>query len=909
MVLLLAASLYVVETCPSSCEVCSEEATVCQGLQYIIALPRNSKVVIITEGDVSLIGINNFSHLLDLTLLELRGNKIKKIQDGAFSNLPKLQTLILDHNQISSTSISNGTFFTLSSLETLQLNSNFFGGIDGTWFRNTEGLIRLEINRNHITNLTHKSLGSNALHHLQYLDLSSNYISFIHEGTFQSLKKLKELDLSKNRLTKLPNLFSFLSRLSLLNLSHNYWNCSCELYQLAEFLRSYTNSTRRLLKNRNGLRCNYSSNSTVVSLLQLTDRNCGSRSYNITVITREKNSGSTTQGLLIAILVITGIIAFSFLLVLIVKCSLKLNKSIEPRPAWCSCREAQHLPAIRGPVQNIDVTQEEGSDVMSSADPRRIGRIFQKKRPGSWPPLGCNVQDSGRSTGRYYICFQCRLVQWRPPSPTARSDTNEVGCISNSIQRIPDNPKDFVHAAPREGETSGRRDMSQIRSGNFPQPDLCRDSQRNMGPYKQNADVMSRLTTKGSAEMKMHVARPPPRAHRSLRGGPDVLLNERKDISSQTDNDLICKYMECDKLEEPRRQITEPETQNVKFEEQKIQSRVTEENCFLNNDGVLLSARIRKVNIPKSVGFYIPHIQHKSDMAVNTPQSRQEQLCRPHLGSKYLLTINNQDYEARQTSCTGTLVDTLKDVYINCNTMYSRKEQDHLRVKVNLQPFRKVRVHPQQNMEATKRGHRLPPQSPRKKSRPGNSSSSSSQTKPTTQTMVMENDTSLVDRPSKVLKDQKAKYPPKSKGKMERGDNENDKSGKEAMTPVKEEDDKLEGLSIGKLEGSSVNVLEDQGSKTAFNCDEALKCEEKRSAEQSHNPGQLKDLEIQDKSEELTETQPQTQLENQDNTGDLCGNALDPPPSNVTGISGGTDSSSSGNNINCEIDITASSLP
>ncbi|XP_075688134.1 leucine-rich repeat-containing protein 53 [Rhinoderma darwinii] len=939
IVLLLSTSFYLVESCPSPCEVCSEEATVCQGLPYIIAFPRNTKVLIITEGDVSFIGINNFSHLLDLTLLRLSGNKIKKILNGAFTNLTKLRTLDLDYNQISSTSITHRTFFPLQNLETLQLNSNYLERIDWTWFENTERLIRLEINRNQITNLTHESLGSNALHGLEHLDLSRNVINFIHEGTFQSLKQLKELDLSKNRLTKLPDVFSFLPHLTLLNLGHNNWNCSCELHKLAIFLRNYTHSTRRILKNRNGLQCSNSSNPTVISVLQLTDKNCGSKSYNITVITREKNRGSTREGLLISILVITGIIALSFLL-LIVKCTVKPNKSNEQGPTSCSCEKARHFQTTRDPIHKIDVTQEDYSHVMSSVDSPRKGQPFLKKHTGSLHQVsGKSLRDGSSETlpGTYYICFNCRLVQWRPPSPMAMFDTNEVGCI----QRIPDNPKDFVHAAQREGanttvlqelsrfnkgETIIRRsflskdDMTRIKSDNIPQQDLCYNlpekSQRNMASYKQSADVMSRLTSKGSVEMKMHAARRPLCAHRSRRGGPSVLLDERKDISLQTDNDLICKYIECDKLEEPTRQITEPETQNAKFEEQKIQTHVTEENCFLNNDSVLLTARIRKVNIPKSVGFYIPHIQHKSDMVVNTPQSRQEQFCRPHLGSKYLLTINNEDYEARKTSYTGTLVDTRKDVYINGNvrnTMCTRKEQDYLRVKVNLQPFRKVRVHPQPNMEATKRGQspkRLPPQSLRKKLRAGKSSSA--ETKAKSRVVTKEDQPFHVDYPTMVgtgFKDSKTKDTLDKKSTDKTGRNADDISGKAVMTPLKERDDKLDGLPNGTVEGSSPNVLKSQGSKKAFTSDESLKSEENLSIGQSQNRSELKDLEIQDQSDELTESKLQAQLESQHNSGALCGNILDPTPSNVTGISKGADSPSNGNNINCEIDIAGSSLP
>lgn len=177
-------------------------------------------------------------------------------------------------------------------------------------------------------------------------------------------------------------------------------------------------------------------------------------------------------------MLIAGFIALSFLIILIVKCTQNPNKSNEPGPTRCSCREAKPLPRTQGPVHKINSTQEDHSDVMSSVDSSRNGKHFLKKPAGSLH-LGYHLQESGKSLrdgstgslpGTYYICFSCRLVQWRPPSPIAMFDTNEVGCISNSIQRIPDNPQDFVHAAPWEGaSTTVLQELSRFNKGKLPE--------------------------------------------------------------------------------------------------------------------------------------------------------------------------------------------------------------------------------------------------------------------------------------------------------------------------------------------------------------------------------------------------------------------------------------------------------
>ncbi|XP_063794751.1 leucine-rich repeat-containing protein 53 [Pseudophryne corroboree] len=439
----------------------------------------------ITDGNITSIGVTDFSYLSNLTLLRLSSNKIQEIQAGAFLKLTQLRSLVLDNNQLSAASVSRETFLPLRNLETLQLNNNYFASISGTWFESTKRLIKLEINQNQITKLTHHSLGPNAFRSLEHLDLSSNFISSIQEETFLGLEHLRELDLSKNRLTKLPGVFSSLSHLSLLNLGQNRWNCTCELHELAHYLRNYTYSTSRILRNRNGLRCIYSSNPGVKSLLQLTEWNCAPRSYNISASSREGDRGYFREAIFITILVLAGVIAALFLIIFLiaVKCNLRPRDSTDS--TCCGSAEARDFPGIRSHVPKIHVSQANNGDVVSFVDPARSHNPYMKKNTGS-VLLGHNPAGSGKSfrasskenvPGSYYVCFRCRLVQWRPTCPPVMSDAEGAGSISNRIQGITYNKKHFVRGAPWAGATTAAiqglsrcdRGATSIR-GSFPPP-------------------------------------------------------------------------------------------------------------------------------------------------------------------------------------------------------------------------------------------------------------------------------------------------------------------------------------------------------------------------------------------------------------------------------------------------------
>lgn len=239
------------------------------------AAPASTKALIFTDGNITSIEGFNLSFLLNATLLTLSSNGITTIRDDAFLGLRTLKTLLLDQNQISSSSITYSTFHELQKLQVLVLSNNILSSLHSIWFKNMNNLIRLHLNGNQLTSITSESFGRANLGKLRSLDLSNNFITSIEKNAFQGLIQLVEMDLSRNRLTLISDTFSLLVQLRLLSLDQNQWNCTCQLYDLASFLRKYVNSSGTL-KNADNMRCRTSENPSVIHLLELTEVNCKS---------------------------------------------------------------------------------------------------------------------------------------------------------------------------------------------------------------------------------------------------------------------------------------------------------------------------------------------------------------------------------------------------------------------------------------------------------------------------------------------------------------------------------------------------------------------------------------------------------------------------------------------------------
>ncbi|XP_074620190.1 uncharacterized protein LOC141878993 isoform X2 [Acropora palmata] len=135
--------------------------------------------------------------------LNLSGNSLKAIREGAFENLPLLAQLDLSRNHLKF--IAKNAFKNLTSLHLLSMGNCDLENIESGTFSRMHNLSRLSLFANklsHIQRGTFQGIGSN----LYELYLSSNQILSVDDGTFEQLGPLGKLDLSDNSLSSAPDL-------------------------------------------------------------------------------------------------------------------------------------------------------------------------------------------------------------------------------------------------------------------------------------------------------------------------------------------------------------------------------------------------------------------------------------------------------------------------------------------------------------------------------------------------------------------------------------------------------------------------------------------------------------------------------------------------------------------------------
>lgn len=136
----------------------------------------------------------------NVTTLSLSANRLPHLPEGAFREVPQLQSLWLVHNEIRT--VAAGALASLGRLKNLDLSHNLIS--DFAW--------------DDLHNLSA----------LQLLKMDSNELTFIPRDAFRSLRVLRSLQLNHNRLHMLAEgTFAPLTLLSHLQINDNPFDCTC----------------------------------------------------------------------------------------------------------------------------------------------------------------------------------------------------------------------------------------------------------------------------------------------------------------------------------------------------------------------------------------------------------------------------------------------------------------------------------------------------------------------------------------------------------------------------------------------------------------------------------------------------------------------------------------------------------
>ncbi|KAM8792076.1 LOW QUALITY PROTEIN: leucine-rich repeat-containing protein 53 [Rhynchonycteris naso] len=735
--------LRLVAACPTSCSVCTKDVTLCHQLSYIVAVPVSTRVLIITDGSLFSLESTNLSLLFNLALLSLSRNGIEDIQEDALNGLSKLRTLFLEHNHISSSSLTDHTFSKLRSLQVLVLSNNALHTLRGSWFRNTRGLTRLQLDGNQITNLTDSSFGGTNLTSLRHLDLSNNFISYIGKDAFRPLPQLQEVDLSRNRLTQMPDVFTPMKHLILLSLDKNRWSCTCDLYPLARFLRNYIKSSVRKLRNAKDLNCQPSASATVdaENVLRLSDTNCDSKASNLTLVLKDRSPLLPGQDVaLLTVLVFAGAVGLTCLGLVVFNWKLQQGKANEHTSENLCCRtfgeslcahEARNYHA-KG-YCNCHLTQENEIKVMSIVGSRKEMPLLQENNhqaaltsestalDGSFRNLKGKDQEAdstvaglgGRLLQSAYsgpsgnmaafneadvLSRYCpervenlrNLEPWEVQPQTLRQHVTRAIDISNDT---------FSRRYATSASALARRGLEKHLTNKSWQPPIEKGD-NGLHPHRQQHFITS--SSFKPCEPEEHYVQKILQKHRSKYNDPCELLKWSRPPYFQSNNSLICKYVPYDQFKDYVKEKKPNHREHPKSEKEQIQICRAIEKFLRSEDGMELSGlstNTEKTSSPKSVSFHNPGLVEKNRLVMSSKMSTHQ--IKQKNQSNYGTNLNCKIYSnPRERSKEKWLAETqiLKKRRTNHFDFKGKIKKQNLRVKLNLHPFRKVRVHPETSL-------------------------------------------------------------------------------------------------------------------------------------------------------------------------------------------------------------------
>ncbi|KAF5922684.1 hypothetical protein HPG69_008058 [Diceros bicornis minor] len=163
------------------------------------------------------VGDLTVSQEADLLKRNLSYNKLSEIDPAGFEDLPNLQEVYLNNNELTAIPSLGAAS---SHIVSLFLQHNKIRGVEGSQLKAYLSLEVLDLSSNNITEIRSACFPHGL--HVKELNLASNRIGTLESGAFDGLSRsLLTLRLSKNRITQLPVKAFKLPRLTQLDLNRN----------------------------------------------------------------------------------------------------------------------------------------------------------------------------------------------------------------------------------------------------------------------------------------------------------------------------------------------------------------------------------------------------------------------------------------------------------------------------------------------------------------------------------------------------------------------------------------------------------------------------------------------------------------------------------------------------------------
>ncbi|CAM5172027.1 unnamed protein product [Natator depressus] len=470
---------------------------------------------------------------------------------------------------------------------------------------------------------------------------------------------------------------------------------------------------------------------------------------------------------------VTGAVGLTCLVLALLNWKLQQGKANEHTSENCCCRildESQcgHEPRnylIEGSC-NCHLTQENEIKVTSVVGSGREMPLLQENRQqatvkadamsiGLSTPLRNIQRENEHKKSGSFLCLKCRMVESCPQEPYENMPiTNEAGALTKDFHRRVTKPSTFEQWG--DLQTTVLQELSQsdkdIRHDTFtgrcaiPAPALAKErlekhltneswqspseaEDKSLKHHRQRYFITSSSSAPNTpVESKEHCVQKILQSHRSQHDDQCGLLERSKNISLQLHNSLICKYVNCDKFQGYTKEKKENHRENLKLEKKQTKAhRRVVEDCFMSDEEMSLSLGVKK-NIPKSVSFYVPDLATVNRLDVMMMDSSK---VGSNVQRNQAITLESREHNSSEArSEEGKLSSAKGDIgrktcmrkdEANWKSKMKIKGQAFLTVKVNLHPFRKVRIHPEKlpcsekPQEKSNHQHKEPPFESKKK--------------------------------------------------------------------------------------------------------------------------------------------------------------------------------------------------